>query len=110
MQSPWVPPLSVPLLTGCVASCQTKQIAELITAGRCLVLVVEKVDDTTEISGHRLRAGEIKDINRSRSYLEDLAQRNGVPVFDSVESCVAHTVALVRQRRRRASLAHSDSA
>ena len=96
----------------------------MITAGRCIMLVIEKVDtETVTAAGSSLKPDEIKDINRSRSYvggcvrvrdealpltavlcvssyLEDLAKRHDVPVFGTVEECVAQTIKLVRQRRR----------
>lgn len=83
-----------------VPSLLNAQVAELITAERCVVLVVEQVDsDTVTSGGSTLKSDEIKDINRSRSYLKDLATRHGVPVFDTVEDCIAHTITLVRRRR-----------
>ena len=64
------------------------------------MLVIEQVDgDTVTSAGSSLKPDEIKDINRSRSYLKDLAKRHGVPVFDTVEACIAHTITLVRRRR-----------
>lgn len=39
----------------------------------------------------------VKDYNRGRHYLTDLAKRAGVPVFDNVDATVAHVVSKLRQ-------------
>lgn len=38
----------------------------------------------------------IKDYNRGRHYLSDLARRSGVPVFDNVNSTMEHVVTRLR--------------
>ena len=41
----------------------------------------------------------IKDYNRGRSYLSDLASRKGVPVFDTVSEAVHKAAQLARRPR-----------
>ncbi|XP_026764065.1 uncharacterized protein LOC113522541 isoform X3 [Galleria mellonella] len=57
------------------------------------VLLVQPMDPTkaTNYSG-----AAIKDYNRGRTYLTDLAKRSGVPVFDNVESTMVYVINRLR--------------
>ncbi len=43
-----------------------------------------------------LRTDEIKDLNRGRAYLADVADRHGVSVFASVEAAVEEVIGRLR--------------
>ncbi|XP_053601274.1 uncharacterized protein raw isoform X3 [Plodia interpunctella] len=58
------------------------------------VLLVQLMDPT-KVTNYSEAA--VKDYNRGRHYLTDLAKRAGVPVFDNVDATVAHVVSKLRQ-------------
>lgn len=80
-----------------VIDSQTRAIAsileatEMIMSGRDVVLVIDQIADGTEIGGQKVTGSELKDLNRARTYLMDLAMRHHVDVF----ACVADAVASV---------------
>ncbi|KAL4706865.1 hypothetical protein ACJJTC_010099 [Scirpophaga incertulas] len=57
------------------------------------VLLVQTMDPA---KAHNYSEVAIKDYNRGRHYLVDLARRAGVPVFDSVDSTMAYVVNRLR--------------
>lgn len=72
-------------------------------AGTSVVLVVQSISPETEVSTDAYQSGlrkgqaepgevltkqALKDYNRGRSYLSDIANREGVPVFDNVSEAV----------------------
>jgi len=72
-------------------------------AGTSAVLVVQSISPETEVSTDAYQSGlrkgqadpgevltkqALKDYNRGRSYLSDIANREGVPVFDNVSEAV----------------------
>ena len=52
------------------------------------MLVLEDVSAATQICGHSLTRDAVKDLNRGRTYLRDVAQRHSCPVFRSTERAV----------------------
>jgi len=62
--------------------------AHYIGLGARVVLCIQMLPDDCVIQGEKLTPTAIKDYNRGRSYLSDLATRQGVPVFDSVTEAV----------------------
>lgn len=44
----------------------------------------------------QLTAVGVSDYNRARTYLKDLAHRDGIPVFDSVNDAIDHITAKFR--------------
>ena len=64
------------------------EAAEAITAGRHVVLAVLDIADGTGIGGQAVTGAELKDLNRARAYLRDIASRHGTQVFGSVEEAV----------------------
>jgi len=64
------------------------EAAELITAGRSVTVVILDIEDGTEIGGQPVTGRELKDLNRARAYLRDIADRNGADVYDSVPAAV----------------------
>jgi hypothetical protein len=59
------------------------EAAELIARGRRILLVIEPWGETPPVAGD-----ELKDLDRGRAYLADMAARYGVAVLDSVESAL----------------------
>ncbi|XP_050353841.1 uncharacterized protein LOC126775777 isoform X2 [Nymphalis io] len=57
------------------------------------VLLVQPMDP---LRAHPYSEAAVKDYNRGRHYLTDLARRAGVPVFDSVDATVACVVSRLR--------------
>lgn len=78
-----------------VIDSQTRAIAsileatEMIMEGRDVVLVIEQIADGTEIGWQKVTGSELKDLNRARTYLRDLAERHNVDVYPTVAEAVA---------------------
>lgn len=68
------------------------EVTELICRGRQVVLVTQDIEDGCEIGDERITGRELKDLNRGRSYLRELAGRSGVAVFETVEEAVHYCV------------------
>lgn len=64
----------------------------MIARQRHVVLVLQRLEDDATMHGHALHPLEVKDLNRGRAYLADIAQRHNVPVFDNVKACVEHII------------------
>ncbi|XP_052259299.1 uncharacterized protein LOC127863717 isoform X3 [Dreissena polymorpha] len=64
-----------------------------IGKGCRMVLCVQKLEDNAVISDEQLSPCAIKDYNRGRQYLCDLASREGIPLFDDIQeaaNCVVN--------------------
>merc|ERR1711871_162748 len=57
------------------------ECAELICSGRNVVTVIQDVEDGQEIAGSKVTGRELKDLNRARTYLSDVAARFDLHVF-----------------------------
>jgi len=72
----------------------TRAITSMLEAGhyiggRCnVVLCIQYLEDGVVIRGEELTPTAVKDYNRARAYLADLANRCGVPIFDKIEEAV----------------------
>lgn len=64
------------------------QAAYLIGAGCNVVLCVQHIQPDAKIEGEVGSALAVKDYNRGRSYLSDLANREGIPVHDEITEAV----------------------
>ena len=53
---------------------------------------MEQIPPGASIGGTPLSAGEIKDLNRGRTYLHDVARRHKCVVFSKVEDAVEEIV------------------
>ena len=60
------------------------EVIEHICCGRTVVLVVTDMPADIQLNGHVLQPDELKDLNRMRAYVRDVATRHGVPTYDSV--------------------------
>jgi hypothetical protein len=65
-----------------------------------LYLVIVDVPQYSTINGVWVDPDQVKDLNRGRSYLRDIAERHNVPVFDSVEDAVKTVIAVVNTPSR----------
>jgi len=79
------------------------EVAELVTAGRNVVLVIEDVAEGAVIQGEQLSEGTRKDLNRCRAYLADVVMRRGhsglAVVYKNVMRATCAAVALVEKLR-----------
>jgi len=69
------------------------EAAYYIGCGRNVVLCLEKMDEFLIIEGNQLSSEAWKDFSRGRSYLDDMANREGIPIFDDINeavNCVIH--------------------
>jgi raw len=82
-----------------VIDSQTRAIASMLEAteyictGRHVVLVIQDVSLRELAAVYAASAVEIKDLNRARDYLRDLATRHGVKIYPSVTAAIAGIVA-----------------
>jgi len=89
---------------------ETRGIASMIEAAEHLtlaaerrqevVLVIKEVVEGSIFGGTATSASDVKDVNRGRAYLADIAERRGFMIFKDVESAVEHTIKLVHVSRR----------
>lgn len=81
-----------------VIDSQTRAIAsmleatELVMAGRSVVLVILDIEDGTVIDSQAVTGRELKDLNRARAYLRDIATRNGAGIYESVQAAAGALV------------------
>jgi len=84
---------------------KTRAIASILEAteyavkGRNVALVVSKIADGAVITNQTITGGELKDLNRARVYLMDVASRNpnNVVVYPDVESAVKGVIEVLKQ-------------
>jgi raw len=88
-----------------VVSADTRGVASLVEAayrigqGGKIALVVNDLEPEAEMDGLPLTKQEIKDLNRGRSYLREVATQNGVPVFENIADATKYAVALANLER-----------
>ncbi|XP_017022531.1 uncharacterized protein raw isoform X4 [Drosophila kikkawai] len=86
---------------------ETRSLAPMTLAAHCIglmynvVLAVQMLPDDCVLGGEKLTVAAIKDYNRGRSYLIDLAKRQGVPVFTEIREALECTVAKVQAYNNR---------
>lgn len=72
----------------------SRSLAQMVVAahyvglGCSVVLCIQYIEDETEINGEKLSSQAVKDYNRGRVYLSDLATRAHVPVFEKIDEAV----------------------
>lgn len=71
------------------------EAVELIVSGRKVALCVRPLADGQSIAGDTLGKAELKDLNRVRHYLKDIAERFNVPIRSSVAEAVYDVISLV---------------
>jgi hypothetical protein len=70
------------------------EATEYIMAARRVVIVILDIPENTRIDGELIGGRQLKDLNRARAFLCDIAARHQkyCDVFDSVENAVHHIV------------------
>ncbi|KAJ8038682.1 hypothetical protein HOLleu_16174 [Holothuria leucospilota] len=77
------------------------EVAHYIGQKRKVVLCIQHLQEGCEIDGEKLSSRSVKDYNRGRCYLADLASRQGTPIFDNVvEAAKALSTRIHRDRSR----------
>ena len=70
------------------------EATEYTVAGRNVFLVVDNMVDGVEVDGEQITGRQLKDLNRARAYLRDLASRHSnAMVFETIEQAVHAAVA-----------------
>ncbi|XP_034491023.1 uncharacterized protein LOC117794503 isoform X2 [Drosophila innubila] len=86
---------------------ETRSLAPMTLAAHCIglmynvVLAVQMLPEDCVLGGENLTVAAIKDYNRGRSYLIDLAKRQGVPVFNDIQAALECTVDKVQAYNNR---------
>merc|ERR1712057_114170 len=73
------------------------EAVEFVVAGRPVVLAVNSVEEGQSIGHDVVGAAELKDLNRARRFLCDIAQRYNVPVHATVDEAVNACIVMMRQ-------------
>ncbi|GFS15995.1 RalBP1-associated Eps domain-containing protein [Elysia marginata] len=90
------------LLLFTIADC-TRAIGAMVEAGYYIglgcrvVLCLEKLQPYTTIAGEQMTSTALKDYNRGRVYLSDMASREGAPVFENVSESLTSAVNSIRK-------------
>ncbi|XP_041481634.1 uncharacterized protein LOC121428834 isoform X2 [Lytechinus variegatus] len=79
------------------SSASMVEVAHYIGQDRNVILCIQDLEDGVVINGEELTPRAVKDYNRGRQYLADVASRERVPIFNDVEEA---THALVERIRR----------
>ncbi|XP_036321353.1 uncharacterized protein LOC118735609 isoform X2 [Rhagoletis pomonella] len=88
---------------------ETRSLAPMTLAAHCIglmynvVLAVQMLPEDCVINNEKLTPAAIKDYNRGRSYLIDLAKRQGVPVFNDLKAALECTVDKIKACNSRGS-------
>ncbi|XP_046801258.1 uncharacterized protein LOC111676490 isoform X2 [Lucilia cuprina] len=86
---------------------ETRSLAPMTLAAHCIglmynvVLAVQMLPNDCVIGNEKLTPTAIKDYNRGRSYLIDLAKRQGVPVFNDIKAALECTVEKIQSYNSR---------
>ena len=68
-----------------------------MASGRIIILVLQNIPEGTEIDGHVVDTRQLKDLNRGRAYLAEMADRYGVKHFATVEEAMPAVVEAAKQ-------------
>ena len=70
-----------------------------------MVLVLQDIDETRVVEGDRLNPKEIKDLNRGRMFLKDLADAgDDIQLFTNIRNAVQFLVEMRREKRLQGSI------
>ena len=70
-----------------------------------MVLVLQDIDQARIVEGDRLNPKEIKDLNRGRTFLKDLADAgDAVHLFTNITNAVQYLVEMRREKRYSSSI------
>jgi hypothetical protein len=76
------------------------ECTEYLCSGREVVLVVKRIKDGSVIGGDKVGPAEMKDLNRARAYIEELAKRHGTAVYSTVEAACEEIIKRIGSRRK----------
>uniref|UniRef100_A0A7S3YSF5 Uncharacterized protein n=2 Tax=Lotharella globosa TaxID=91324 RepID=A0A7S3YSF5_9EUKA len=82
------------------------ETAEYICSGRVVVLVIQNIEEGCVIEGQSIIGRELKDLNRGRAYIKDVAERHGVPLFTSVQHAIDFIVRRYQETSTKAMMQH----
>lgn len=71
---------------------RTVQASEFVSSGRQVVLVLKEIPKDARMNGVPMSPGELKDINRGRTYLHDVARRHKCVVYSNVQDAVSEII------------------
>jgi hypothetical protein len=79
---------------------QTRAIASMLEATEFVatvnsydaLLVIHNITDGTVIDGQTITGRELKDLNRARAYLRELATRRGIHIYPTVDEAVGASI------------------
>ncbi|XP_071821379.1 uncharacterized protein [Apostichopus japonicus] len=80
------------------------EVAHFIGQKRKVVLCIQHLQEGCTIDGEELSSRSIKDYNRGRCYLADLASRQGTPIFDNVVEAAKSLIARIQRDRSPSSM------
>ncbi|ELU06794.1 hypothetical protein CAPTEDRAFT_221758 [Capitella teleta] len=95
---------------------QTRSTASMVEAaylagcGRQLVLVIKDFVPPVVVAGEQLSSLEVEDLERSHAYLTDLVERQGIPVFNDIDTALDCTGKAISQSVKVSDLTLSDGA
>ncbi|XP_060555209.1 uncharacterized protein LOC132716070 isoform X2 [Ruditapes philippinarum] len=69
-----------------------------IGKGCRMVLCIQNIPKEAVIDSDKLSEQSIKDYNRGREYLSDLANREGVPLFENIEEASSSVIAILTEQ------------
>lgn len=75
------------------------EAVEHISRGRLVVLSVQQIEEGSDIGGVVVVGNELKDLNRARSYLVDIARRHECPCFtdeNSIEEAIQSVITKIK--------------
>jgi len=72
--------------------------ANYIAIGTSIVLCIQLLPEECTIAGEKLSPQAVKDYNRGRLYLSDMATRAGIPVFSNILETTACVIQKCKQR------------
>ena len=87
------------------AAASLAEATEYICRGRQIAVVIKDVPAAAVIDGAELGAAELRDLNRGRQFVRDIAARHGTPCFTHVETMLRHVLNQFKTARR----AHSSA-
>ena len=87
-------------------SSRTRGLVDMIFASHCIslgyrvVLCVQNIDpNDAVVENERLSIAALKDYNRGRTYLIDIAEREDVPVYSCIKEAVQHCSDMIQSMR-----------
>lgn len=75
------------------------EVAHFIGQGREIVLCVNDVDSSAQIGSDELGVRAAKDLNRGRMYLQDVANRENLKIFNNIREAVHEVINIVESKR-----------